>query len=219
MRAAWERGERVRFLTLTDGSRRGDMTLEKLGAAWDDLAKLLRAGGPAPERPPRLEDREESRRAQLRWRQACKKRQPLLREYASVVEFGSLGDERIHLHVVATGEFVKQTVLSRWAKQCGFGPVAYIRQVAKGSDEALAGYAAKMAGYVSKSGQDIAAKHYERGAFRIRPVRTSRNWYSGGIRRAEVETGLRKEGKGRDRGPWVVLEQTPDGVRWVPPRR
>jgi hypothetical protein len=92
MRAAFERGDEVRFLTLTDGSRGGTMTIKALSSAWDDLANLLRAGGPAPPRPPRGSGAD----AQQRWRATCKARRSYLSEYALVLEVGPRGGRLTH---------------------------------------------------------------------------------------------------------------------------
>jgi hypothetical protein len=51
--AAFARGERVRFLTLTDGSKHGTMTVHDLSQAWGKLATMLRRGGPPLPRPPK----------------------------------------------------------------------------------------------------------------------------------------------------------------------
>jgi hypothetical protein len=216
VRLAWERGERVRFITLTFGRGYRDLTMEDLRASWDDLAKLLRAGGPAPKQPPRGS----GPAAQDAWRKACRRRRSRLGEYAAVVEQGTHGGRRLHLHVLATGEFIKQATLAKWARRCGFGQIAHITEVKRGSELALASYASKMAGYVSKTGQ-VSDEFLSRGAERVRPVRTSQNWYPGGLRRAEIEAGLRKPVRDQSGGPspWIVLKRTAMGnVEWVPPR-
>jgi len=111
-----------------------------------------------------------------------------LDQYASVVECTSRG--RPHLHVVFTGEFVPQRKLSGWAETAGFGRVADIRQVdfdaanQEGSKRAASYVAKELAGYVSKAKGDGVGKLV---AKRRRPLRTSRGWYPGGMKRAEDE--------------------------------
>lgn len=108
-----------------------------------------------------------------------------LDQYASVVECTSRG--RPHLHVVFTGEFVPQRRLSGWAEKAGFGRVADIRQVdfqASGSKAAAEYVAKELAGYVSKAKGEAVGKLV---AKRRRPLRTSRGWYPGGMKRAEKE--------------------------------
>ena len=111
-----------------------------------------------------------------------------LDQYASVVECTSRG--RPHLHVVFTGEFVPQRKLSAWAETAGFGRVADIRQVdfdaanQEGSKRAASYVAKELAGYVSKAKGDGVGKLV---AKRRRPLRTSRGWYPGGMKRAEAE--------------------------------
>jgi hypothetical protein len=171
MRAAFERDDEVRFLTLTDGSRKGDMTIKQLSGAWDDLAKLLRAGGPAPPRPPRGS----GAAAQRRWRNACRARRPFLSEYALVLELGPRGG-RLHAHVILTGRYIHQPKLAGWARRCGFGAVVDIRSVNAASSEEVARYALKLAGYSSKAGQEVALMRSRAGR-RLRPLRTSRGWF------------------------------------------
>lgn len=202
MRGAFERGEVVRFLTLTDGSREGTMSVRELSAAWDDLAKLLRAGGPAPPRPARGSGAE----AQARWRASCRARSSFLSEYALVPEVGPRGG-RLHAHVVLTGRFIPQRRLSMWAKHCGFGAVADIRQVSATEVGKVARY---LANYAAKAGKDVALLR-GRTVKRLRPLRTSRGWYPGGLRRVEADLGLRKSGARRDGGPWVLIRHNAAG--------
>ena len=221
--SAWARDERVRFLTLTD--QHGQMSVEELSAAWDDLAQLLRRGGPAPKRPNKpekmetLADKKEWEKRYASWVKKCKARKPLLREYAAAVEFGA-GHDRIHLHVLMTGQYVKQEKLSYWARRCGFGEISFIREVEQGTAAEIGGYAGKMASYAAK-----ASKHVElmkdRGALRARPVRASKGWVPGGLRGIEEQLGIRpKKRTGseplRDGGPWAIIELNSGGVpEWV----
>jgi hypothetical protein len=206
MRAAFERGDEVRFLTLTDGSRNGTMTIPQLSEAWDDLAKLLRAGGPAPARPARGS----GAAAQGRWRSACLARKSLLSEYALVLEVGPRGG-RLHAHVVLTGRYIHQPKLAAWARRCGFGSVVDIRSVNASSAEEVARYSSKLAGYSAKAGQEVAQMR-SRAARRLRPLRTSRGWYPGGLRQVEADLGIRGNSPSDDVGPWVLLRHDGAGV-------
>jgi len=206
--AAFARGERVRFLTLTDGTKDGTMNVRELSEAWDDLAKLLRNGGPAPPRPPKGSGKE----AQAKWRRQCKARKPLLSEYAMVLEVGPKGQGRLHAHVLFTGRYIKQSRLAAWAKQCGFGRVVHIREVPSGDAQAAAAYAAKLAWYGAKQGKAVAKLKLLSRA-RLRPVRKSHGWYPGGLRRVEEQLGTRKAGGSDEPGPWVLI--THDGAGHV----
>lgn len=196
---AWANGERVRLVTLTDGSGTG-MSVADISAAWEKLAKLLKRGGPAPPRPPSGSGAAE----QAAWREACKRRQPYLDEYALVLEVGTNGKEQLHGHVLMTGRFIFQADLSRWAAACGFGRVADVREVRQGDAEEVSGYTAKqLAGYASKTGQALALA--ERAAERLRPVRLSRGWYGGGLRRAEEELGFRSPRRDGPADMWILV--------------
>jgi hypothetical protein len=197
---AWKRGERVRFFTLTDGSPRGDMTIEQVSHGWNKLARMLRDGGPAPRRPAKGAPRNEWER----WWRACRARTSYLNEYAMVLEVGRRGDKRLHVHVLCTGAFIPQRKLSRMARLCGFGRVTDIQEVEQTTEGHIAAYAAKMAGYVSKTGQE-AQRLAERARVRLRPIRVSRGWCDGGLRGVEEALGIR----GREKpmvGRWVIVE-------------
>lgn len=202
--AAHERGERVRFVTLTS---RGSPSIKQFSACWDDLAKLLRAGGPAPKRPPRGSGGKQ----QERWRRRCKARSSYLREYALVLEIGPGGSHQLHAHVLMTGRFIPQRLLSAWARRSGFGKVAYIQNVQLGDAAEVAAYAAKLAGYGSKAGQEVA-KLKKRTRLRLRPLRTSRGWYPGGLRKVEEDLGMRSSSDGTDPGPWVLIRHDGQGA-------
>lgn len=202
--AAHERSERVRFVTLTS---LGSSSIKQFSACWDDLAKLLRAGGPAPARPPRGSGREK----QARWRRRCKARRSFLREYALVLEIGPRGSHQLHAHVLMTGRFIPQRQLSAWARRCGFGKVAYIQDVQLGDAAEVAAYASKLAGYGSKAGQEVA-RLKKRAHRRLRPLRTSRGWYPGGLRKVEEDLGIRSSSKATDPGPWVLIRHDGHGT-------
>lgn len=202
--AAFARGERVRFMTLTDGSTHGTMTVHDLSNAWGKLAAILHRGGPPPPRPPKGSGKE----AQAKWRRQCKARKPLLAEYAMVLEVGSKGQGRLHAHVLFTGRYIKQSRLSAWAKHAGFGRVVDIREVPSGDAAAAASYAAKLAAYVASQSKALAKLKYLSRA-RVRPVRKSHGWYPGGLRKVEEDLGIRKAGGTGDPGPWALI--THDG--------
>lgn len=150
---AAERGERIRFMTLTESPAYPFETAADVSKAWNRFRTRLRKSGD-------------------------------LREYAAAVELTQAG--RPHLHIVATGEYIPQARLSEYAAGAGFGPVADIRAIkltGADDDKRTAGYIAKeLAQYVSKSGKARAADPSEG---RARPIRTSRRWYPGGLRKAE----------------------------------
>lgn len=220
--AAWERGEPVRMLTLT--APRRTMTVPELGAAWDDLAQLLRRGGPAPVRPVKPKNlksaaaKEKWKERYEQWVEACKERVSLLDEYASVVEFGGKHG-RIHLHVFATGRFVAQKQLSKWAMQSGFGKIAHIVEVKQETAKQVGSYAGKMASYAAKA-NDPAVLMKQHGATRVRPVRSSAGWLTGGLRGVEEQLGIRPKARRageppRSGGPWALIELNADGEpRW-----
>jgi hypothetical protein len=186
-----EKGERLRFITLTPPS--WGMTMPELGAAWN------------------------------RFRATLKKFQ-LLDEYVSVAELQERQEP--HLHIIASGEYVRQAQLSTWAEKAGFGPVADIRAVRGAGEKSLTGYLLKqlnheLADYVTKAS---AAKLKERAEIdasksrkQVRPVRLSRKWYPGGFKAAEqavlARMAAQREAEGhiKDEGPWFVIKRAPDG--------
>lgn len=214
--AAWERGDKVRFVTLTDG--RGNMTVPELGAAWDDLAKALRRGGFAPARPKKPTDPAKHaawRKRYDAWLKTCKRRSSLLDQYATVVEFGAEGSRQIHLHVLMTGDFIPYKKLSIWAKRCGFGEIAHITLVSQGDANEVGGYAGKLASYTAKAIRHGEEMHL-RGAVRLRPVRSSRKWLADGLTGVERDLGIRSKGLSTDRGPWAMIEIDSKGQpRWT----
>ena len=138
---ARSRGERLRLITLTDGT--GDMDLPALYTAWNRLRTKLRRRG-------------------------------VLNEYAAVVEATAGG--RLHLHVIATGRYIRQRTLAREAEAAGFGRIAHIKELRKG--RAFDRAARYMAKYLSKQeeGSERAAAVASAATTRMRPVRTSRGW-------------------------------------------
>jgi hypothetical protein len=51
-----------------------------------------------------------------------------------------------------------------------------------------------------------------RAARRLRPLRTSRGWYPGGLRQVEADLGIRGSGPSDDLGPWVLIRHDGAGV-------
>ncbi len=143
MRIAWEKGERARFMTLTD-TRGGTMTVAELYEAWNKLRTRLtreRKGG------------------------------RLVQEYAAVVEVQTRG--ALHLHVLMTGRFVPQRKLVGMATAAGFGRCADIREVkrlATGDGPGSAEYLTKqLAGYLTK--QAAAALGEKAAVLRVAQIR------------------------------------------------
>ncbi len=136
------------------------------------------------------------------------RREGVLREFAACVETTEAG--ALHLHVLATGRFIKQARLSELAARSGFGPVADIRAV-KDDEEGKrsARYISKeLAGYITKSKAEALAS---KTAVRRRPLRTSRGW---GVSLTAAEKLLASEVAGsgdRDAGPWLLVQALGDG--------
>ena len=180
---------RVRFLTVTDGSA-GAMDMAGLYRSWQKLGLRL-------------------------------KRRGKLGDYAAVVEAQERG--ALHLHVlmadsVRGGGFIAQSLLSELAAASGFGPVTDIRLVAPDSELVweLGHYlgkttvgiheeAAEIGTYVAKAARMEALR--ERAGARVRPLRVSRQWYPGGLTKAEEE--LRALISERDEGPWRMVWRDP----------
>lgn len=137
-------------------------------------------------------------------------RERRLRAYVAVVELQRRGAP--HMHVIATGAFIGQRKLSFWAQQAGFGPIVDIREVE--DNEAVARYGAKMARYMTKESAKALRASRTGLATRIRPVRSSRNWYKGGLRAAERDylAGRRKHlGTKKPTGRWIMVFRKRDG--------
>lgn len=186
LETAWARGERVRFMTLTDGSN-GDMTVADLYAAWNRLRGRLardRKGG------------------------------PYMQQYAAVVEVQQRG--ALHLHVLLTGRFVPQRKLVGMARAAGFGRCTDIREVRRAAHDEARGSAEyvtkQLAGYLTKQGAAaLSAKTNERR----RPLRTSRGW-GGGMTmqramRMMSDAWLEEAGKERDEGPFAFVQVLASG--------
>lgn len=181
LEVAWARGERVRFLTLTDGSR-GAMNVADFYRAWNRLRVRLareRKGG------------------------------AYMKEYAAVVEVQQRG--ALHLHVLMTGRYIPQRKLVGMATAAGFGRCTDIREVkrvARDGSKGSAEYVTKqLAGYLTKgSAVALSAKTN----VRRRPLRTSRGWGGGmTMRRAMrllADGWLEDAGKERDTGPFAFVQ-------------
>lgn len=139
----------------------------------------------------------------------------LLDEYISCVEVTK--KSRPHLHLVLTGKFIPQRKLSQLAEKAGFGRVADIRAVEMDPEKdgkSAAGYIAKeISGYLSKTKTEGLGKLV---ATRRRPLRASRGWYPGGMKRAEKELLSSflddlEEGE-KDNGPFFFVIGDPAGT-------
>jgi len=131
-----------------------------------------------------------------------------LREYAACVETTKAG--ALHLHVLATGSYIKQSVLSERAARSGFGAVVDIRAVKDDAQGARsARYISKeLAGYITKQKAEALSS---KTAVRRRPLRTSRGW-GVSLRAAEKLLAEQEGGEGeRDVGPWLLVLALPDG--------
>jgi hypothetical protein len=137
-----------------------------------------------------------------------------LREYFAVVEPTRAG--ALHLHVLATGKYLPQRRLSELAAWAGFGRIADIRAITGTGDGSAGDYPVKtLASYATKAN---AAKLASRGARRLRPVRTSRGWFPGGMAEAEREVGGRMAAElslSPDPGPWLFVVKGGDGALHV----
>ncbi len=173
-----ERGERVRFLTLTSPDAQG-LTMKGLYESWNRLALKLRRAGK-------------------------------LKEYLAVIETTQAG--ALHLHVLATGDYINQAQLSRLAEGAGFGSIADIRAVRGTGSRSAGAYLVKaLAGYATKANVEALTR---KGAKRIRPVRVSRGWFPGGLTEAHRLLSRELTGGGGlepDPGPWLWVESFCDG--------
>jgi hypothetical protein len=181
LQTAWALGERVRFLTLTDGSK-GAMNVADFYKAWNRLRVTLARARPGG---------------------------PYMNEYAAIVEVQKRG--ALHLHVLMTGRYVPQPKLVGMATAAGFGrctDIREVRRVARDGAKGSADYVTKqLAGYLTKqSAVALAAKTNERR----RPLRTSRGWGGGitmrGAMRLLAEAWLEDAGKDRDTGPFAFVQ-------------
>jgi hypothetical protein len=186
LEVAWARGERVRMLTLTDGSR-GDMTVADFYAAWNRLRGRL-----ARER----------------------KSGAYMKEYAAVVEVQQRG--ALHLHVLMTGRYVPQRQLAQMAAEAGFGrctDIREVRPVARAGSRGSAEYVTKqLTSYLTKQGATALSAKTN---LRRRPLRTSRGWGDGmNMQRALrllSQGWMEDAGKERDEGPFAFVQALPSG--------
>lgn len=187
---AWTRGERLRFMTLTDG-RSGAMTVADLYAAWNKLRTRL------------TRDRSDGR---------------YVTGYAAVVEVQKRG--ALHLHVLTTGRYIPQKQLVGMARAAGFGRCTDIREVkhtaSEDSTESAMYVTKQLAGYLTK--QEVAALS-AKTAVRRRPLRTSHGW-AGGLTLTKAEAWLgdqiREEvGATKDEGPFAFVQVLADGGYWI----
>lgn len=184
MVSAHNEGDRLRFMTLTEDPKR-PLDIPALSACWNRMRTILHREG-------------------------------VLREYCLVVEATKKG--RPHIHAVTTGAYIKQSRLCELAERAGFGQVTDIRAVLMNpehdqSDKRTAGYISKeLSAYVSKQKRgDALAKLV---AKRRRPMRTSRGWYPGGMKRCERELveALRDPDEVADGGPFLFVVGDPSGT-------
>jgi hypothetical protein len=137
-------------------------------------------------------------------------------EYALVVELQERG--ALHPHVFATvpaavaGDLVDRRSRASYrrrmhelrplAESLGWGQMVDAVTVQLGDADRMAAYGAKrLAGYATK---EARAKFRELGAERVRPVRLSRGWVPGGLKRArEAVLGQTAMDASRDPGPWL----------------
>jgi hypothetical protein len=155
---------------------------------------------------------------------ATMKKHEVLNEYVAVAELQERQEP--HLHLIASGEYVKQKDLSRWAEKAGFGPVVDIRAVRGAGERSLTGYLLKqlnneLAEYVTKASaaklQERAARDANARRKQVRPVRLSKYWYPKGFKGAEqvvlARMAAQREAEGhfKDEGPWYVIKRASDG--------
>ncbi len=181
------RGEKVRFLTVTSPGGYA-LTNRELYEAFNRLRTTLRKSGE-------------------------------LREYFAVVELQERDGGAPHLHILATGEYIAQRRLSELAERAGFGPIADIRAV-RGTGPRSAGmYMVKsLAQYATKANAGALAERVKSEdsstggkVRRVRPVRLSRNWYEGGMKKAQKDALKQYGGKAGDPGPWYMVTRDPNG--------
>jgi hypothetical protein len=183
---AWLRGDLVRFLTLTSPGS-DPLSIKALYEAWNRVRTTLRKSGE-------------------------------LREYLAVIELQERDGGAPHLHIMATGEYIAQRRLSELANGAGFGPIADIRAVRDTGPRSASAYLVKsLAAYATKSNAGALAERVkvEGGTKRrrTRPVRTSRGWYPGGMKAAEIAV-LKQMGCAQDEpdpGPWFMVVRDVNG--------
>jgi hypothetical protein len=184
LRAAIERGDEVRLITLTDPPAH-PLLAKALSEALDRLTSLLGKGGPAPVRP----SKGSGDRAQKAWRKKCRRRAPLIQRWIAIVEVAPRS-RRVHVHLLVTGPYIPQGLLASCVRTAGFGSIFDVRLVETEHD--VEETVARLATYLSKS--NPAEGLLRRGATRVRPIhqgRKERSWYPGGLRYAEEQLGIR----------------------------
>lgn len=132
-----------------------------------------------------------------------------LREFVAVVETSAAG--RLHLHVLMTGQYIPQHVLSRLAAEARFGAICDIREVKRAANDPreCAEYVAKeLAGYVTKAKVESLTGKTAR---RRRPVRQSRQWCGDSAREAERIVVQQSREQEKDEGPWAFIQKAGDG--------
>ena len=196
---------------------------EEGGRPPDDRGRHRPCARPGPPRPvhhpdlpppPRPDDARVSPYVAFNRLRTKLRRSGHLREYFAVVETTQAG--ALHLHVLATGRYLPQRELSKAAAAAGFGRVADIRAVTGTGDGSARRVPRQDAGGLRDEGD--AARLATRGARRLRPVRTSRAWYPGGMAEAEREVGRRMAAElslAPDPGPWLFVVKGGDGALHV----
>jgi hypothetical protein len=148
------------------------------------------------------------------------KAENIIAEYCAVMESCSETD-RLHLHCLQTGKYLRQSEYSRLASGAGFGVVTWVREVkaqGEGAEKQSAYYLSKqMANYLAK---EQAGRLRSRTKERLRPMRTSRNWGLS-MREAERKAVANETGKPYSNSasgasdaelkPWAVIEALKGG--------
>jgi hypothetical protein len=198
LEAAWDRGERVRFLTLTDGSRgSGEMMAEDIYAAWNRLRAVLKKSGE-------------------------------LEQYAAVLEAQKRGALHLHILATGKfiaqrrlSRLAKQSGFGAVADIREVKAGAEETMPTGEANPAAALYVVKeMGGYLTK---EKAAHLVLKTNRRRRPLRLSREWGIS-LRQAEEAWSLynRKTRDNHDQehdqeqedlAPWAYVLRTPSGLR------
>jgi hypothetical protein len=140
-----------------------------------------------------------------------------LREYFAVIE-RTAGEAAapplLHLHLLATGRYIRQERLSRLWEQAAGARVVDVRAVRGSGPRSAGGYLVKqLARYAMKAQiEQLAAATSTR---RVRPVRTSRGWYPGGMKAAARALAAERTAgaplRPDDPGPWLFVVRRPNG--------
>lgn len=186
--AAHNRGEKLRFLTLTEDPKK-PLDIPKLGFAWNRLRLDLKRSGFLSEYGAVVELTKKRKRPHLHiLLTGAFMPRPVLSEKVTRAGFGPIFDIR----------------------------AVRVREGDAGTDPAAVAYICKeLAGYVAKQRKgDEMAKFV---AARRRPVRLSRGFYPGGMARAEKELleFWREDDAEQDTGPWWFVMGDPGGVLTV----